>query len=473
MGLGAVYGRTAATPVPFRAYYASVRSKKPIFSTLGLIIHPVLITLGMGDLEDFSNFSGRLRRELDKIEQHRDADRDYVKRYIRTKDGTVTDGSLALYLQNLRMTSERLGHPIVELTEERLEDHVYELRHSPEYGQGDDPGLSQGSIRNVEFAVRDLLKTVDVGADWAEDYELTPPKKKKVRPEDMLVAEDIKALRDGANNYRDIALIEFLADTGARLSLAGSLRVRDVDLDGDRATYTPNPNASGLKGAAIQAYPLIDAKATLRNYLRSTHPRPDEDDVALFHKIPGHGNEFENDDGAIRPNTIQQQIDKAAESGVEKPVNPHNFRHSAITRMRREGYDRKEVEHRVHWIIDSDMWRIYEHISGEQHNETIWETAGVCEPDETGPDAQRFPCGNCTEPIAPHHDYCPKCGAPASRKARTLKRSAIGSLSKSMVQVDDASRREIHALLTDRLDADASSLGDHESPPSSVDSRTR
>ncbi|MFC4549348.1 MULTISPECIES: tyrosine-type recombinase/integrase [Halorussus] len=425
----------------------------------------------MGDLDDFHGFQQQLQRELDKLGHHHPDDQPYVKRFVRKLDGRVKDSTLSEYLKNIRMTSERIDQSLVSLTELDFDDHVYDLRHSPEYGRGPDPGLSDHTVRTVQFAVRKFLTTVDVdGADWAEDYDLIVASKNNVQPEDMLLASDINALTSAAEYLRNIAMIEFFADTGARLSLIGSLRVGDVNLDGEQATYTPNPNARGLKGAEIMPYPIIDSKAILRTYLQQTHPRSDRDDVAFFHALPG--NYDEEDDGAITPRTIQYMLSKVSrEAGVEKPTNPHNFRHSAITRMSREGYSRSEIEHRVHWKIDTDMWEVYEHISGEQHNDSIFAKAGIVETDDANAlEQERRPCGNCRELLAPHHGYCPRCGEAASPETRELKGDAVSDLAEGMASIEDMSRREFRAFVLRRLDADPSALGAHEESPSSESS---
>lgn len=426
----------------------------------------------MGDLEDFQGFGRRLELELDRLDVYDEADRGHVKRFITKVDGDVTEGTLVAYLTNLRKTAERVDQPVTSLSEEDFDVHLYDLRNGEAYGQGDEPGMSNNTVRNVQFAVRKFLRMVDVdGTEWAEDYDLATPESNKVTADDMLRPGDIKALTDSANNMRDVAFIEFLADTGARLSLVGSLRVGDVEFMGKKATFTPNPNASGLKGAEIMPYPIIDARGALRSYLHNTHPRPDRDDVALFHKMPGHGNSWTDDQGdlgALTPETIRTQIRTAADKAdIEKPVNPHNFRHSAITRMRREGYDRSQIEHRVHWTVDTDMWATYEHIAGKEHNDAIFRDAGVVEDDGEGPAKERPPCGNCREVLAPHHDYCPRCGEAASESARQLQQSAIGSLGDGMADVQDMSRREFRSLVLSRLVDDASDLGGHDEPPSS------
>lgn len=426
----------------------------------------------MADLNDLQGYDEELRRELDALDDHAETDRRALKRFVSKVDKTTSSGTLSKYLINLRKTADRLDAPLVELTEDDLHEYAFELANSEEYGRGDTPGMSAGTVANYEFAVRRFL-TVEFADDedhWAHDYDVTTKPTTTVSADDMLQPEDIAALSDAATNLRDMAFIEFLADCGCRVSLAATLRVGDVDLDSETPTYTPNPNAKGLKGADIIPYPIIDSKSIMRTYFQTEHPRPDLDDVAFFHKMVGHGNgsfEDSDDDGALTPNAIRQQLKQAAEkAGIDKPVNPHNFRHSAITRMSREGYDRSEIEHRVHWSIDTDMWKTYLHISAEEHNEAIFQKAGVVETTEDGPTRERIPCSNCREPLAPHHHYCPRCGAGASKEARELASEAKSSVGEAMLDVDDMSRQEFRAFVLRRLDDDPSSLGVHDSASS-------
>lgn len=421
----------------------------------------------MADLEDIQRFDKQLQDELDRIERHHPDDRPLVERWVQKVDGQVADSSLITYLRNLRTTALEVEGSLCDLSERDMDQLTYHLRR--EAGPRND-GLSDGTVRNKQFAVRKFLADLDL-VEWAEDYQLVSPADNKVRPEDMLKPDDIAALTDGANNLRDVALIEFLADTGARLSLVTTLRVRDVNLESDQATYTPNPNAKGLKGAPIREYPIIDSRAVLRTYLQQVHPRPNDPDVAFIHKIPGHGNDTTEGDGGLTGPTIRSQLQTAADkAGVEKPVNPHNFRHSAVSRMVREGYSRSQIEHRVAWSVDTDMWSAYEHIAADEHNSDIFEAAGVLECESEGPSAERDTCGLCQEPLAPHHDYCPRCGEPVTERSRQLKNSAIDSLAEALATVDDPDRRAAIAELLQGVEADPSTLGTHESPPSSSDS---
>lgn len=403
--------------------------------------------MGTDDPQDVQGRLHRQRELLDESNDVYDADRRAIKKWLRAKDGSVEDSSLKTYLRRIRISSERSNTPLVDFTPDEFHDLVFRLRHEHE--------LADSTVSNFENSILMFLEE-QLDAEWPEDIERTTVSNTGVSADDMLEPDDIQALTETATSQRDVALLEFFADSGARLSLALSLRVRDVDLD-KPATYRPNARATGLKGAPITDYPLVDSVAAIRSYLRTSHPRPNEADAALFHKIKPHSRgengERWTDDGGLHPNACRQQIQRIADrAGVDKPVNPHNFRHSAITRMAREGFSRSQIEHRVHWTIDTSMWETYEHIAADQHNEDIFREAGIIEGDE-GPDRVRRPCGQCREPLAPHHEFCPNCGTPATAEAEDAvdetKKSAMNHL---VEETNATTRRELRALL-DEIDS--------------------
>lgn len=405
-------------------------------------------------VDDPQNFEGGLanaRRRLSNSSSVHEQDRGVIRQWLQRKDGSIAVSSLKTYLRRVRVASERSDVALVELGEPDYHDLVFGLRH--------DHDLSDATVRSYENALCVFLQDMRDDADWVEDIERTRVDTDGPDVEAMLTVEDIQQLTTAARSQRDVAFIEFLADTGARLSLALSLRVGDVTFGEDRAFYTPNREALGLKGAEIQQYPLIDSVAALRGYLRGAHPRPDEDDVALFHKLKpasrGDDSRWGDDDGGLRTTGVTQHLKRIGDrADVEKPVNPHAFRHAAITRMVREGYSRSQIEHRVHWTLDTDMWEIYEHITGEEHNDDIFEAAGVVTADD-GPDAERKACGQCQHPLAPHHEYCPQCGTAATPEARDdVDASRDAVLDDLMRATNPAMRRELRQVLDDLEERD-------------------
>jgi integrase len=400
----------------------------------------------MGNLNDPQEFRRKLERYEEKLEASEsvaEADREAIQAYKRKKRGSVSLGTLSTYVRRLRQLAELSDEPLVEMSQTDVERFLYDLSQRRDLGRGDD-GWSDSTLQNNENALLTFLKE-QVGREWTDEIDRTSVSDTGVDPEAMLESDDIAALVDACRYQRDRALIEFLADTGARISLVCSLRVGDVDLGGERASYSPNEDAIGLKGAEQTAYPIIDSRATLRSYLAGGHPRPDDDEVALFHLMKGWD---EDGAGACDPAALRNHLYRIRErANIDKPVNPHSFRHSAITRMAREGYTRDQIEHRVQWTVDSDMWDNYVHISGEQMNEDIFAAAGVIDPDEDSGQERRR-CGTCNEPLAPQHRHCPNCGTPTNQRRRELISLFKEAVSDMMVETDDRQdRKELRRLL--------------------------
>lgn len=374
---------------------------------------------------DPANHHGRFARELERLENADIDGRDKaaIKDYIDRRSADDELSSLVNYCSALRKNATRCHKPLVELESKNdVERFFREMRTNPEWGRGGP--MSVHTRQTYQEYLRMFL--ADLGREWADDVAVDRPDKEdqRVNPNDILDEDDIAALIDAADRQRDIALVEFLADTGARVALACSLRLKDVDLDGAKATYTPNDEAVGLKGAPIKAYPLIDSKAALRAYVNNgAHPRPSEPEAALFHAFEGY---FDRDepvseaDGGLTPQAVNARLRKLFDAaGVEKPRNAHNFKHTAVTRMAREGYTKQQIQHRVHWDVDTDMWDNYVHLKAEDINDDIFAEAGIADADG-GIEKQRSVCGNCRETLAPHHNHCPNCGAAATQPRREL-----------------------------------------------------
>lgn len=395
----------------------------------------------MASVNDPQSFREQYRTELDNLNTRpmHDADRAVIRDYLTRNTGGLEPSTLAQYGRVLRKASEHSPVPLIEFDERAFWDLRSKLSTDPACNpNGPDP-LADSTVHNYMVAVRQFMH--HVGREWAGSIELRSPDPPTVDPDSMLTQPEIARLRETATRTRDIALIEFLADTGARLSMILSLRVQDVSLDGEKTYYRPNPNALGLKGAPVIEYPIIDAKGVMRSYLHHNHPRPGDDEVAFFHKVvdPTHPLD-ESDDGCLDPSHVRKRLVKLAKAAdVSKPANPHNFRRSAITRMDREGYTRTEIEQRVGWDLDSDMWERYLHLKAEQVNEGMWVKAGVSEP--TGESsARREWCPNCNERLPPKTSVCPACAAPVTKGAR----DALASMEGTMI--DDLSMGELTPL---------------------------
>lgn len=184
--------------------------------------------MGVDDPQDFQGGLERERRRLAESESVHAADEPVIKQWLRERDGAVKTSSLKTYLRRVRVASERSDDPLVELDRKGFNDLIFTLRR--EYD------LSDSTILSYENAVLPFIDRM-TDADWTDNVERTTVDENGPDADSILQPADVQALTATARHQRDVAFIEFLADTGARLSLALSLRVQDIDLDEPSRTH--------------------------------------------------------------------------------------------------------------------------------------------------------------------------------------------------------------------------------------------
>ncbi|WP_049998455.1 tyrosine-type recombinase/integrase [Halococcus sediminicola] len=276
----------------------------------------------------------------------------------------------------------------------------YELHDSLRDGSNPDvkdAGLSPSTLRTLRQTARVFFRDA-LKREWSEDIVIGTVPETKITADDIFVSEEIEALFSVCQNPRDKAIMGVLLATGQRMSATLSLRVGDVDLSGRTGVIHLNDEAVGLKGAGGPR-PLLWATEYVKNWL-DVHPSADDESAALFCvlgvKYDNHPDERRYE--ALSASGVRQQLRRiATRAGVEKPVNPHNFRHTAITRMVRDGVPDQQIKWTVGWKKDSSQFDRYTHLRDDEMLQSVLEHHDLAEPES---DIGR-----------PTLETCPSCGA--------------------------------------------------------------
>jgi integrase/recombinase XerD len=182
-------------------------------------------------------------------------------------------------------------------------------------------------------------------ADPARDVH--PPQAAKRLPK-ALTVEQVSALLDAAHGVdgprglRDVALLEFLYATGARISEAVGLDVDDVDLtDGAVRLFG--------KGSKERVVPVGSyARAALDAYLVRGRPALVVGAPARSGRTGARGTAalFVNRRGGrlSRQSAWQVLRDAAERAGITTAVSPHTLRHSFATHLLAGGADVRTVQ---------------------------------------------------------------------------------------------------------------------------------
>ena len=197
-----------------------------------------------------------------------------------------------------------------------------------------------------------VLKIFLVGLGKEETIKWMKIKEPKTLPNDLLNEQEVMALIDAAESLRDKALIAALYEGGFRIGELGGLRIKDVSFDRYGAIAMVNGKTGPRPVRLIWSMPYI------AQWLEA-HPLREEQDAPLWIKM--------NTREMLKYNAIRMQLRKIARrAGIEKPVNPHSFRHLRITELKRKRHlSRAQIEQYFGWIKGSRMHSIYDHLSGQ------------------------------------------------------------------------------------------------------------
>jgi len=374
------------------------------------------------DVDDPSGVARRARRQIELAQEHdHRADAQAMVRWGNAMaQAGMASTTISNRLNSIRKIAERADKPLVEFTHERDVTQLLGRLKSGAHADAPDDGFADGTLRMYRQAARVFFRD-ELGREWAEAITIGQPARTTVDEDDIFTSEEIDALLDASTDPRDTAIVAFLAVTGQRITATLSIRLGDVDLTGRVGQVTLNSDAEGMKGASGPR-PLLWARPYIATWL-DNHPRRGDEDAPLFCCTQG-GRRPREDGGFVEwaagdvlstDQARNRLRDLAERAGVDPgKMRPHNFRHTAITRMRDEGVADDRIRFMVGVDAESNILERYDRAENERMMARLREDYGI----ETDGDRSQIGrptlehCSHCREPIRGESRFCPSCGAP-------------------------------------------------------------
>jgi integrase/recombinase XerD len=210
-------------------------------------------------------------------------------------------------------------------------------------GDDEHPPLAASSAARAVSAVRGLHRfAVREGAATEDPAREVRPPRLAMRLPKAIGVHEVRRLLEGAGGeeplaLRDVALLEFLYATGARIAEAVGCAVDDVDL-GDASVLLRG------KGGRHRRVPLGGyARAAIEAYLVRVRPQ------LLAHQRTARGDRhclFRNARGGVLTRQGAWLILRAAaaRAGLPEGISPHVLRHSFATHLLEGGADVRVVQ---------------------------------------------------------------------------------------------------------------------------------
>ena len=263
-------------------------------------------------------------------------------------------------------------------------------------------GLSQNEIRNYKKVTKKFFKWLydDEPPRWVRKLKLESVES-TVQPSDLLTREEVDKLLSACRHPRNKAFIAVMLDSGMRVGALGSTRIKNVEFNQYGAIIYISKTSRSKKTTAPKGIPITWSTGYLNQWL-SVHPMQNDPEAPLWTTI----NEPYQ---PLSYKTIRVTIQKIArDAGIKKRVNPHSFRHKAITDWILDGLNEQEVKHRAGWSKGSmQMLKIYANFTDDEINNKIFERYGLKTEDKRQVTLER--CPRCNNVLKPSDRFCSQC----------------------------------------------------------------
>jgi len=233
----------------------------------------------------------------------------------------------------------------------------------------------------------------------------TIKKKNHKLPKQLLSIEDVKKLANHTNNMRDRALILFLYESGCRIGEALNIKIKDLQFD----KYGAKVNLKGKTGSRVIR--IISSTPSISNWLIG-HPRKEDGEAYLFCGIWG-GNKGKVLNYRHVNNLLKQAAKKA---DINKPVNPHHFRHSRASKLAQKLTEAQLCQY-LGWVQGSSEASVYVHLSGRDSDKAILEMHGLAKEEKTKDKFAQIECPRCKTVNDPAANVCSHCSLGLDEKS--------------------------------------------------------
>ena len=263
-------------------------------------------------------------------------------------------------------------------------------------------GLSQNEIRNYKKVTKKFFKWLcdDEPPRWVTKLKLETVES-PVQPSDLLNQEEVDKLLGACRHPRNKAFIAVMLDSGMRVGALASCRIKNVEFNQYGAIIYISKTSRSKKTAAPKGIPITWSTGYLNQWL-SVHPMQNDPEAPLWTTI----NEPYQ---PLSYKTIRVTIKNIArDAGIKKRVNPHSFRHKAITSWILDGLNDQQVKHRAGWSKGSmQMLRIYANFTDDEMNNNIFELYGLKTENKRQVTLER--CPRCNNILKPSDRFCSQC----------------------------------------------------------------
>jgi len=215
-------------------------------------------------------------------------------------------------------------------------------------------------------------------------------------PEELLTEEEMESIVRAGQCIRDKAILCCLAESGARISEIGLMKIKHISFEEYGARLTISGKTGTRKILVIKSVPY------LQEWLNQ-HPLNDDPNAFVWYN--------QRDKLFLNYTRIVTILKTAARrAGIKKRVYLHLLRHSRATKLASIMSD-SQLKHYLGWGQGSKMAGIYIHMSGKDTDDAILISNGInIEKKQEVPRLKPKDCLRCKTTNPATNRFCRICG---------------------------------------------------------------
>ena len=308
------------------------------------------------------------------------------------------------YYERLLILSDVLGEKILNPSKQDVLKAISELRDRTTIRHS---AYSPSTISDFKKVLKKFVKYVNDGElpKFWNDIHAEKIRSRYSAADQMITYDELQSLLNACKNQRDKALISILWDSGIRASELLQLKIKDFEKSSDGLYATLNIQ-KGSKNYRQRTVILTGDSVVLVpqyiEFLKEFLKDKFTDDGFLFIGI-GKEKPGEN----LTYDDLRSLVQKIAKrSGIQKPISPHLFRHSAATRMASESLPVQVFTKQMGWSSNK-MADNYTHLDSKTQIKAILKAQGIPITDE-----------ELKKPLSKVNRRCPRCHVVNTGSAR-------------------------------------------------------
>ncbi len=351
---------------------------------------------------DIHNYEKRLEYYLDKLNKVRDENKEIILKFIKylLAEG-ISKGRMAKYIYCLINIAKLLNKTFEDANKDDIVDVVSKIETNKKW--------SDWTKHEHKVVLRRFYKWLRNSEDYPPEVKWIKIKKEKNYEKlqgKILTIEEVEKLANVTDNPRDKALVLILFESGCRIGEFLPLKRSDVTFDAYGIKFIVH-GKTGTREIRIVKY-----QKEFKDWLE-VHPLKNQNDFFIWISL-GDKNRFKlMSYGNVRK--LLSQLKKKA--GIDKPVNPHAFRHASVTYFSKH-LPEQLLKKKFGWVKDTDMLAVYEHLNSRDLDEAILKIHGIKQEEiKEIKQVETKVCPNCGQVNSILAQFCIKCTMPLDLKS--------------------------------------------------------